>query len=201
MNLQEFIKLLRSRWLIVCATVIVAVLGALAVSFMTTPLYQASTRLYVATATASSLTDLYQGNRLSQDRVLSYAKLLMGETVAQRTVDKLGLDMSAGQLSEHVKASATPDTVLIDVSVLDESPIRARDIANVLSDEFVSLAGELETPRTAPNLTRSSSSNSVHRSPANRWFQRLFATSHWALGWACYWESALQCFAICWTTP
>jgi receptor protein-tyrosine kinase len=146
LNLQDFIKLLRSRWLIVCATVIVAVLGALAVSFMTTPLYQASTRLYVATATASSLTDLYQGNRLSQDRVLSYAKLLMGETVAQRTVDKLGLDMSAGQLREHVKASATPDTVLIDVTVLDESPIRARDIANVLSDEFVALAGELEAP-------------------------------------------------------
>jgi receptor protein-tyrosine kinase len=146
MNLQDFIKLLRSRWLIVCATVLVAVLGALAVSFMTTPLYQASTRLYVATATASSLSDLYQGNRLSQDRVLSYAKLLMGETVAQRTVDKLGLDMSAGQLREHVKASATPDTVLIDVTVLDESPVRARDIANVLSDEFVSLAGELETP-------------------------------------------------------
>ena len=70
----------------------------------------------------------------------------MGETLAQRTIDKLGLDMSAEQLQANVKASAKPDTVLIDVDVLDESPVRARDIANTLSDEFVAMVRELETP-------------------------------------------------------
>lgn len=43
-------------------------------------------------------------------------------------------------------ASAESDTVLIDVDVLDESPSRARDIANALSDEFVKMVRELETP-------------------------------------------------------
>ena len=70
----------------------------------------------------------------------------MGETLAQRTIDKLDLDMSAEALQEKVKASATPDTVLIDVSVLDPSPVQARDIANALSDEFVVMVRELETP-------------------------------------------------------
>ena len=70
----------------------------------------------------------------------------MGETLAQRTIDKLGLDMSAEELQENVKASAKPDTVLIDVEVLDKSPVRARDIANTLSDEFVAMVRELETP-------------------------------------------------------
>jgi receptor protein-tyrosine kinase len=70
----------------------------------------------------------------------------MRETLAQRTIDKLGLDMSPAVLQEHVKASAKTDTVLIDVQVLDESPVRARDIANALSDEFVVMVGELETP-------------------------------------------------------
>ena len=70
----------------------------------------------------------------------------MGETLAQRTIDKLGLDMSAEELRENVKASAKPDTVLIDVKVLDQSPVRARDIANALSDEFVVMVRELETP-------------------------------------------------------
>ena len=36
--------------------------------------------------------------------------------------------------------------MLIDVSVLDPSPVQARDIANALSDEFVVMARELETP-------------------------------------------------------
>lgn len=92
------------------------------------------------------MSDAYQGNRFSQERVVSYAELLMGRTVAQRTVDKLDLDMSAGALQANVKAIAKLDTVLINVTVLDDSAVRARDIANTLSDEFVAVVRELETP-------------------------------------------------------
>ena len=145
MNLQEFVRLLRSRWLTVVLTTIITVLIAAAVTFATKPLYQGSTRLFVSTPAGASISDLYQGNRLSQDRVLSYTELIQGQTLAQRTVDKLNLDMTAGQLQAKVKATSTRDTVLINVSVLDESPIRARDIANALSDEFVIMVRELET--------------------------------------------------------
>lgn len=115
---------------------------------LTTPLYQATTRLFVSTTSGSSASDMYQGNRFSQERVISYAELLTGVTLAQRTVDKLGLDMSAVELRANVKASAKPDTVLINVAVLDQSPVRARDIANTLSDEFVAMVRELETPES-----------------------------------------------------
>lgn len=70
----------------------------------------------------------------------------MGETLAQRTIDKLGIDLTSQELQENVTARATPDTVLIDVEVLDRSPVRARDIANTMSDEFVAMVRELETP-------------------------------------------------------
>ncbi|WP_081660117.1 polysaccharide biosynthesis tyrosine autokinase [Mycolicibacterium iranicum] len=146
MNLQDFVKLLRNRWLSVSAIAVVVVIGATAVSLLTTPLYQASTRLFVSTAAGSSLSDAYQGSRFSQERVVSYAELLKGGTLAQRTIDKLGLNMSAAQLQENIEASAKPDTVLIDVKVRDASPVRARDLANTLSDEFVVLVRELETP-------------------------------------------------------
>jgi receptor protein-tyrosine kinase len=78
--------------------------------------------------------------------VLSYTELLTGETLAQRTIEKLGLNMSASSLQKEITATAKPDTVLIDVAVLDASPVRARDIANALADEFVVMAHELETP-------------------------------------------------------
>uniref|UniRef100_A0A5Q5CC95 non-specific protein-tyrosine kinase n=1 Tax=Mycobacterium sp. (strain JLS) TaxID=164757 RepID=A0A5Q5CC95_MYCSJ len=153
MTLQDFAKILRARWITVAVTLVLAVLGAAAVTLLTTPLYQANTRLFVSTSSGGSLTETYQGNRVSQERVVSYAELLMGETLAQRTIDKLGLDVSAAALRKNVKASAKADTVLINVRVLDESPVRARDIANTLSDEFVSLVRELETPddRSVPN--------------------------------------------------
>lgn len=147
MNLRDFARMLGTRWVTVCVTTLVVVLAAVGLTLLTTPQYRASTRLFVSTSTGgASVAESYQGNRLSQERVLSYTELLMGETLAQRTIDKLGLNMSASELRSAVKASAKPNTVLIDVTVLDRSPVQARDIANSLSDEFVLMARELETP-------------------------------------------------------
>jgi receptor protein-tyrosine kinase len=139
--------MLRARWPIIVATTIVAVGGAVALTMLTTPLYASSTKLFVSTTTGGSVDALYQGNLFSQQRVVSYTDLLMGETLAKRTIAKLGLDMSPGELEDRVSASAKTDSVLIDVTVVDESPVRARDIADGLSDEFVALVRELETPQ------------------------------------------------------
>ncbi len=146
MNIEQFVKVLRSRWVTVCVTALIPILGAVAYTLSQTPLYQASTRLFVSTNAGSSVSDLYSGNRLSQDRVLSYTQLVMGETLAQRTVDRLGLDTNAATLKESVTAKSKPGTVLIDVAVVDPSPVQARDIANALSNEFVVMVRELETP-------------------------------------------------------
>lgn len=146
MNLQDVMRLLRARWITLFATTLVVVVGVVAITWSTTPLYQATTRLFVSTASGTSVNELYQGNLFSQQRVLSYTELVMGETLAQRTIDKLGLGYTAEQLGTRIKATAKPDTVLIEVNVLDESPIQARDIANTLSDEFVAMARDLETP-------------------------------------------------------
>lgn len=146
MNLQELVKLLRLRWVTIAVTVAASLLIAVGISLLTTPLYQASTRLFVSTTAGASLSDAYQGNRFSQERVISYAELLTGETLSQRTIDKLGMDLSAKELQENIKASAKPDTVLINLDVLDESAVRARDIANTMSDEFVAMVRELESP-------------------------------------------------------
>ena len=146
MDLKDFVKVIRTRWITVCVTAL-ATLSASAIYILSvTPLYEASTRLFVSTAAGTSVADLYSGNRLSQERVLSYAQLIMGETLAQRTIDRLNLDMDAATLKEQVTARVKPETVLIDVSVTDASPVQARDIANALSDEFVMMARELETP-------------------------------------------------------
>ena len=146
MEINDFLKVIRTRWITVIVTATLTTLAALAYTLAQTPQYQASTRLFVSTAAGTSVSDLYSGNRLAQDRVLSYAQLIMGETLAQRTVDRLNLNTGAADLKEQVKAKVIPNTVLIDVSVVDPSPVRARDIANALSDEFVVMVRELETP-------------------------------------------------------
>lgn len=147
MDLHDFVKLIRNRWLTVLIAAAATVIGTIAFTLLQTPLYEASTRLFVSTAVAGSpsSSELYSGNRLSQDRVLSYTQLIMGETLAQRTIDRLDLEMRASELKENVTAKAKAGTVLIDVAVQDASPVRARDIANAISDEFVLMVRDLET--------------------------------------------------------
>ncbi|MBS9375460.1 polysaccharide biosynthesis tyrosine autokinase [Rhodococcus sp. B50] len=147
MEVHDYLRILQARWKIVAVTTVVAVLAALGASLLTTPQYEAKTRLFVSTSSGASVQEIYQGNLFSQQRVTSYTELLEGTTLSQRTLDKLGLgDLSAVDLAGKVTASSTPDTVLIDTAVTDESPERARDLANALSDEFVVMARELETP-------------------------------------------------------
>lgn len=146
MPLTDFVKVIRNHWITVVATTLVTILLTAGYTLTQTPIYQASTRLFVSTTSGSTMSDLYNANRLSQDRVLSYAELVMGQTLAQRTIDRLDLDMNAADLSARVTAKSQADTVLIDVFVRDASPVRSRDIANALSDEFVVMVAELETP-------------------------------------------------------
>lgn len=146
MTVHDFTRILRTRWKIICGILVVAIAGAVAYLLLATPQYVAYTRLFVSTTSDGTNTQTNDGGLFAQRRVLSYTQLLQGGLLAQRTIDKLGLDMTSEQLQKEVTAVAPTDTVLIDVTVQDPSPTRARDIANTLCDEFVVMAAALETP-------------------------------------------------------
>ena len=80
MTLQNYVKLLRTRWVLICVTIAVGVSAAVALNLLTTPLYEASTTLFVSTTTSGSPGEIYQGDQFSQDRVKSYTELITGET-------------------------------------------------------------------------------------------------------------------------
>jgi succinoglycan biosynthesis transport protein ExoP len=147
MEIQDYLKILKARWIIIAVTVVVAILGALGASLLTTPLYEASARMFVSTSGGASVSETYQGNLTSQQLVASYSELATSEALAARVLNVLPLGgMSASQLASKVKASSTPDTVLFNLTVTDPSPERARDIANAMATELTEQVRELETP-------------------------------------------------------
>ncbi len=137
--------MLRDRWILISGAIVIAVLGALAYSLLVTPRYEASTVLFVSATGDGNATQTNDGGIFAQRRVLTYVPLLTGRNLAQRTIDKLNLDMSPKELQDEITAVAPTDTVLINVTVTDPSPSRARDIANTLSNEFVTMVAGLES--------------------------------------------------------
>lgn len=147
MEISDYVRILRARWIVIVVTTVVAASASLVFSLLSTPVYESCTRLYVSTgSSSSSVTEVYQGNLASQQRVASYTQLLGGESVAQRTIDALGLSLTPSALAAKVTTTSSPDTVLIDTCVSDSDPVVARDLANGIGTTFVEFVDDLETP-------------------------------------------------------
>lgn len=155
MELRDFLRVLRRRWRIVVALVVLSTTTAVTLTALSTRVYQADAQVFVSLQDSGGGTTsgAYQGNLFSQERVKSYAKIANSPKVTGAVVDQLDLDLTPAQVASKITATAPADTVLVDLVVRDPSPIRARDIANAVSTQFAKVVSDLERPpsgRTSP---------------------------------------------------
>jgi capsular exopolysaccharide synthesis family protein len=146
MDLREVISALREAWWLPIIGLILGGGAALGASLLQTPLYASTTQFFVSTSDTTSASDYLQGSQFSQQRVTSYSRLVTGEELAGRVIERLALDVTPEELSSRITATAVTDTVLIDVTVTDPSPEQAQRVAAAVGDEFAAFVSELETP-------------------------------------------------------
>lgn len=145
MELRDYLRVVRRRWMLIAACVLVVTGVAAVVTFRTTPVYESQAKLFVSTADGS--TDAaYQGSLFSMQRVASYADLVDGRELSQRVITDLGLDIEPDELSEQITATVVPETVNLEIAVEDTDPELAQEIAASTSQQLIALIDELETP-------------------------------------------------------
>ncbi len=145
MEFREYLRIARHRWLLITGSVIVTVAVAALVTAQATPQYASTARVFVST-TPSNSDDALQGSLFSAQRVGSYADVVKGLELSQRVIDQLSLDTTAVELSEKIETTVVPETVVIKISVTDETPSRARSINNAVVTQLQRFVAELETP-------------------------------------------------------
>ncbi len=128
-------------------------LVALGVNLLQDEEYTVSTQFFVSTTSTSDLAEAQQGSQLSQQRALSYVRLLEGRNFASVVAERLDLATDPELLSEQIEASAVPDTVLIDVAVRAGSPGQAVDIGEAIGGEFPAFVSALEAPEGSDGAT------------------------------------------------
>lgn len=146
MDIRDYLRVLRARWRLITACVLVALIAAGAATALATKVYEAKSQLFVSTQGVDGVTGLQQGGQFAQQRVKSYAEVINSPLVTGPVVTDLGLQESPADLGENVTATAPLDTVLIDVTVKDTSPQQAQRIANAVAEQFTKVASELEAP-------------------------------------------------------
>lgn len=122
---------------------------------MIRPSYVSETTLFAALQNTGSVTELQQGNVFTQARVQSYVKTVSTPTVLQPVIDSLGLDTTPQALGTKITATSDMNTVLINITVADESPVRAAAIAQAVGSSLVDAVEDLERPSLdAPSPVR-----------------------------------------------
>lgn len=145
MDLRDYLRTLRKRWLLVGLIAVIGLGIAATATVLATPQYTSTTRAFVsAREGGGNITDTYQGGLFTQQRVKSYAEVAGSPAVTEPVAKALGV--SARELSTKVSADSPRDTVLIDVTCTDTSARRAQRICAAVADEVTTLVPRLETP-------------------------------------------------------
>jgi capsular exopolysaccharide synthesis family protein len=146
-DLHEYVRLLRRRWRVIVVVTLSVVAAAALVTATADQTYRAQAKLFVSTqGDNDTVSGVYQGGLLAQQRVKSYVDLIQGRRVAERVIQKLELSMSPEELRKKVDASAPLDTVLLKVAVRDASPRQAKRLTDAIADSFVEFVTEVEQP-------------------------------------------------------
>jgi len=131
--------------------VLIASMGGLSLGLFITviskPLYSATSTIFVSTpAAVLDVSALAQGSNFTQQRVKSYAQLISAEGTLAPVIELLKLETTPEKLAKRIRATVPIDTVIIDVTVKDESPQLAMDIANAVALSFSNSVQQLELP-------------------------------------------------------
>lgn len=131
--LELFHAMLQKAWLIVLLLVLGASIALGVTKFLITPMYSASSQIYILTKTTSvtSLADIQMGAQLTSD----FAVLAKSRPVVENVIDALDLDCTYEELVRQITTENPSGTRILKITVLHEDPEMAKKIANAFGEE------------------------------------------------------------------
>ncbi len=147
MELGDYLRVLRNRWLSVAVVAVIVATAAVAATLLATPQYSSSTRMFFAVQGGESVSDLAQGSTFTEKQMSSYAEVATSPLVLEPVIESLGLEMSSGDLANSLSITVAANTTILVVSATDDDPVTAQNIANSVSSELASAVGVLNPER------------------------------------------------------
>ena len=132
---QLFKVLWKKKIAIILTAIVAAVLAFGVSSFVLTPEYSSTTRIYVVNRNQSEnagLTnqDLQAGTYLVKD----YKEIILSQDVLEKVISNLKLEQSGKGLSKKIQVTVPLDTRIVSIVVKDDQPEEASRIANALRE-------------------------------------------------------------------
>ncbi|MDQ1538121.1 MAG: tyrosine-protein kinase, partial [Actinomycetota bacterium] len=145
MELKDYIRVIRKRWQIIVAVMLVVMVGTALATAISPKVYEAQTRLFVSTQGGGGVNDLVSGSNFTQQRVKSYADVITTPNVLDPVIRILHLNTTAAKLADEITATVPLDTVLIEVAVTNSDPLVAAETADAVGKQFSAAVANLES--------------------------------------------------------
>ncbi|MBS5854531.1 MAG: hypothetical protein KIC56_04830 [Clostridium sp.] len=150
LNLKQLINIIWNGKKYIIITIILSVLLGIGYSyFLATPKYEASTTLVLAKAEEKATNEISTGItqtdlNINQNLVSTYRELIRSKTVIREVMENLKIkDLKETTLKNNITVSSVRDTELIEITVKDENPERATNIANEIAKVFTVHVAEI----------------------------------------------------------
>jgi succinoglycan biosynthesis transport protein ExoP len=139
MELRDYLRMLRKRAWLIAISALLCPTSALTLSLATTPVYQGTAKLLVVAKTdpGGGTASAYEGALLSQQLVKSFAQIIESRTTAEAALRLDPQPFTPRQLQARINAEPVTETLLINLSVEDTNPARAKRLANSVARAFI----------------------------------------------------------------
>lgn len=143
-DLVELFKTITKKKLLVAGITLSFVIISLILSiFIIKPIYEATTSIIIGKSPTENMEYSYNDILLYQKSANTYVQIAGSRTVAQKTIDALGLETSPSAFLKNVRVQNKNDTQVITITVSDSSPDGAMNKANTMADCFITTASVL----------------------------------------------------------
>lgn len=138
MTLEDIFKALKKRWLLIVSVTLMFLMGGsvFVLFFGPVPQYQSSTTVLVDYRASETEVLTQNDINLSQKLVQTYTEIIKSLTILNPVIEEMDLSLTPNELLKKISVSQVNETEIIKISVTDEDPILARDIANTLAEIF-----------------------------------------------------------------
>ena len=137
-DLRELLATIKKRfWIVILTTVIAVGISVVVTNRNKVQFYQAKTTMIVNIETYENQSVL-TSDQISAGQKLAvlYGEIIKSRSVLQPVIEKLNLEMTPQQLAGMISVSQVNDTHIMNLSVTDTDPDRAREIANTIPEVF-----------------------------------------------------------------
>lgn len=118
---------------IILSGILLGVLSIIGTMLFITPKYESTTKIVVLNKQDNNTltsADMQTSTQLTKD----YAELIQSRTVLEGVIAQLNLDMTYKEMLNKVSGETSSDSRIVSISVTDEDPYTASEIANAVRD-------------------------------------------------------------------